>query len=89
MAKIRKRQIPPIGVKPEIKLSAAEAKYDQTSNLAKSAIERERAAIREKTARLREERLKGERAKADVSPAHLSPDKIARVLLRLKAKRRG
>jgi hypothetical protein len=88
MAKRKRSPIPPaLGVQPDIKPNAWDAKLHQTSDFAMTAIEQERAKIREKTARLRKERLKAKDAKMEKLPAAPTPEEIARVLSRINASR--
>lgn len=87
MAKGKRSPIPSIGAQPNIKPSGWDAKLYQTSDLVMNAIEQERAKIREKTARLRDERLKAEQATMEKLPAVPTPEQIAKVPSRMKTSR--
>ena len=88
MAKRKRSPIPPpIGVQPNIKPSGWDARLYQTSELAMNAIEQERAQVREKTARLREERLKADLANVKEPPAAPMRAEVAKVRSRMKASR--
>ncbi|PSH61695.1 hypothetical protein CU102_26645 [Phyllobacterium brassicacearum] len=87
MGKRKRNPIPPIGVQPNIKPSGWDARLYQTSDLAMNAIEQERAQVREKTARLREERLKAEQAKIEKRSAAPTLGEIAKVVSRMKTSR--
>ena len=50
----------PVGEKPDIKRSSAEARLDQASDIAKRALEEERLQVKEKTERLRKARLEAD-----------------------------
>lgn len=87
MAKRKRPTPPPIGVQPIIQPNAWDARLYQTSDQAMNAIKQERAQVREKTARLREERMKAEQANVEEHPAAPTREEIAKALSRMKASR--